>query len=77
MAMHKDFVLLLLLIKKKKKPSTRDLILKLPVLWIPAITKHNSQSVTKPTYKGINYNNQNNNEDRKAQMTAHRLRIAL
>ena len=75
MAMHKDFVLLLLLIKKK--PSTRDLILKLPVLWIPAITKHNSQSVTKPTYKGINYNNQNNNENRKAQMTARRLCIAL
>ena len=75
MAMHKDFVLLLLLIKKK--PSTRDLILKLPVLWIPAITKHNSQSVTKPTYKGINSNNQNNSEERKAQMTARRLCIAL
>lgn len=75
MAMHKDFVLLLLL--KKKKPSTRDLILKQPLLWIPAITKHKSQSVTKPTYKGINSNNQNNNEDRKAQMTARRLCIAL
>ena len=73
--MHKDFVLLLLLIKKK--PSTSDLILKLPVLWIPAITKHNSQSVTKPTYKGINSNNQNNNEDRKARITARRLCIAL